>query len=128
MRHNGTTIVDGTNITKEERMRRIGMVLMTALCLGTAATAWGADGKALFVEKCAPCHGPKGEGTMTGPAQKGNPFIIKSKPAEIKQVIMEGRAAGAKKYPNIPIDMPKGLVSDPEADAIVKFMQGELQK
>lgn len=98
------------------------------LCVGAASVAFAADGAKLFSDKCAMCHGVKGEGTPTGPAQKGNPFLTKGKPADIKQVIMEGRAGAAKKYPNIPVDMPKGLVSDAEAEALVKFLQGDLQK
>jgi hypothetical protein len=61
-------------------------------------------------------------------AQKGDEFIVTAKPADVKRVIMEGRAGAAKEYPNIPVDMPKGLVSEAEADALVKFLQGELQK
>lgn len=97
-------------------------------CLAVSAPALAADGAKLFAEKCVACHGPKGEGTPTGPAQKGNPFITKGKPADIKKVLMEGRAGVAKKYPDILVGMPDGLVSATEADELVKFLQGEMQK
>ncbi|HLG22643.1 MAG TPA: c-type cytochrome, partial [Candidatus Manganitrophaceae bacterium] len=91
-------------------MKKMAPILTIAIYLGTAGTASAIDASKLYAEKCVPCHGPKGEGTPTGPAQKGNPFITKGKPAEVKKVIMEGRAGKDKKYPNIPVDMPKGLV------------------
>lgn len=63
-----------------------------------------------------------------GPPHKGNPFLTKGNPADIKTVIMEGRSGGAKKYPKFPEDMPKGLATSAEADDLVKFLQGDLQK
>jgi hypothetical protein len=53
---------------------------------------------------------------------------MNAKPADVKRVIMEGRSGAAKLYPNIPADMPKGLVSEAEADALVTFLQKDLQK
>lgn len=97
-------------------------------CFGVAAPSFAADGAKLFAERCAACHGPKGEGTLTGPAQRGNPFITKGKPADIKKVIMEGRVGVAKKYPDILVGMPDGLASATEADELVRFLQGELQQ
>lgn len=96
--------------------------------LGTATASFAIDAAKLFSDKCAVCHGAHGEGTATGPAQKGDEFIMGAKPAEVKRVIMEGRAGSAKLYPNIPVDMPKGLVSEAEADALVAFLKGDLQK
>lgn len=103
--------------------------LMVAIgCLGFGTEAVAVDAAKLFSEKCAVCHGPSGEGTATGPAQKGDEFIVSAAPADVKRVIMEGRSGAAKLYPQIPVDMPKGLVSEAEADALVKFLQGDLQK
>ena len=100
----------------------------TVLFLIVAQAGWAADGAKLYAEKCAACHGAKGEGGPTGPALKGNPFITQGKPADIKKVLMEGRQGADKKYPKIPVSMPKGLVSGGEADALVKYLQGDLQK
>jgi hypothetical protein len=41
---------------------------------------------------------------------------------------MMGRTEKEKKYPNIMIPMPTGLVSDTEADALVTYLKGDLQK
>ena len=109
-------------------MSRTWSLIVAVACLGIGTEALAVDAPKLFSEKCAVCHGAKGEGTPTGPAQKGDEFIVTAKPADVKRVIMEGRAGTAKLYPNIPVDMPKGLVSEAEADALVKFLQGDLQK
>jgi mono/diheme cytochrome c family protein len=104
--------------------------LLFAIAVGFRGdeTLFAADAVELYIEKCAPCHGASGEGTPTGPAHKGNPFITKGDPAEIKEVIMKGREGAAKKYPNIPVGMPGRLVSESEADLLVKYMKGDLQK
>lgn len=90
-----------------------------------------ADGAAMFTERCATCHGQKGEG-MRGmaPALKDNKFITERRAEDIKQVILEGRSAAAKKYSakDYPIDMPRSGLSDADADEVAKFLQGDLQK
>ena len=86
------------------------------------------DAAPLYGSKCAACHGPKGEGNSVGPALKGDPFITKGTPAEIKKVILMGRMEKDKKYPNFMTAMPGGLASEAEADALVAYLQGELQK
>jgi mono/diheme cytochrome c family protein len=85
------------------------------------------DAEKLFGQKCAVCHGAHGEGTQTGPAQKGDEFIMTAHPSALKHVIMEGRSGAMKEYTEIPVDMPKGLVSEAEADALVTFLQRDLQ-
>lgn len=109
-------------------MRIILGLLVIVAALVVPKITHAIDTVQLYGAKCAACHGPKGEGTPVGPPQKGNAFIAKGSPAEIKKVIMEGRAGKDKKYPNLMADMPKGLVSEAEADALVKFLQGDLQK
>jgi mono/diheme cytochrome c family protein len=109
-------------------MRRTWGVMVMSGCLGFGTEASAVDAEKLFSQKCAVCHGANGEGTATGPAQKGDEFIMTAKPAALKQVIMEGRSGAAKEYPTIPVDMPKGLVSEAEADALVRFLQGDLQE
>lgn len=97
-------------------------------CLRVWTEASAVDAEKLFRQRCAVCHGANGEGTATEPAQQGDDFIRNADPVDVKQVIMEGRFDAAKEYPNIPVDMPNGLVSSAEADALVKFLQGDLQK
>lgn len=105
---------------------RLKKVALVVALLGMAGT--GADGAALYAAKCASCHGAKGEGSAMAPPHKGNPFITKGNPADIKKVIMDGLSGGAKKYPKFPEDMPKGLVTSAEADGLVKFLQEDLQR
>ena len=38
-----------------------GLLLGVGL-LGTPSGSWAQDGKAIFSDKCVPCHGEKGEG------------------------------------------------------------------
>ncbi len=109
-------------------MSGVWRLMVVVGCLGIGTEASAVDAEKLFGEKCAVCHGATGEGTATGPAQKGDEFITTAKPADVKRVIMEGRSGAAKLYPDIPVDMPKGLVSNEEADALVKFLQEDLQK
>jgi mono/diheme cytochrome c family protein len=108
-------------------MRRTLSLVIAIGCLGLGTEASAVDAAKLFSQKCAVCHGANGEGTATGPAQKGDEFIMTAHPADLKHVIMEGRSGAAKEYPNIPVDMPKGLVSAAEADALVTFLQRDLQ-
>lgn len=108
-------------------MRKTSSLILAIGCLGIGTNAFAVDAEKLFGQKCAVCHGANGEGTATGPAQKGDEFIMTAKPSDVKRVIMEGRSDGAKEYRDIPVDMPKGLVSAAEADALVTFLQRDLQ-
>lgn len=102
------------------------VALVVSLAFAGTALAGGAD---IYKAKCVACHGQKGEGVKgLGPAHKGNKFITEGKPEDIKKVILEGRAGAAKKYKEFPLDMPKSGLSDADAEEVVKFMQGDLQK
>ena len=103
------------------------VIIMSGIFVTEAAIA--ADGTSLYNTKCAACHGPKGQG-MKGmaPALKGNELTTKGDVGDIKKVILEGRTGKAKKYKDMAIDMPKTPMSDTDVDALVKFLQGELQK
>ncbi|MBI3597813.1 MAG: cytochrome c [Nitrospirae bacterium] len=104
----------------------VGLVFSTTLVAPEISLAL--DGAKLYGAKCIACHGPKGEGTQVGPALKGDPFITQGTPAEIKKVILSGRTQKEKKYPNIANPMPDGLASEAEADALVVYLKGDLQK
>jgi mono/diheme cytochrome c family protein len=103
-----------------------GLALGAILC--GPRTAPAAEGAGLFQAKCIACHGPKGEGTPVGPALKGDPFIVKGTPDEIKKVVMMGRTDAEKKYPHFANSMPGGLATEAEADALVVYLKGDLQK
>jgi len=73
------------------------------------------------------CKGSRDQGD--GAFLKGNEFIINSKGGgDIKKVILEGRAGAAKRYKEFPAPMPPIPITGAEAEAVVKFIQGELQK
>lgn len=109
-------------------MRNILWLVALVVSFAFAGTALATDGAETFKAKCVACHGKAGEG-MKGmaPALKGNAFV-KGTAADVKKTFLEGRSGAAKKYKEFPIDMPKNPMSDADADALVKFLQGDLQK
>lgn len=109
-------------------MRILLIVWAVSVLFITVERAAAADGAVIYGAKCAACHGSKGEGSPVGPPQKGSAFIKNSSAAEIKKVIMEGRSGDKKKFPDMMADMPKGLVSEAEAEALVVFLKGPMQK
>ena len=104
----------------------IGLIFSSTLSIPAVSIA--VEGAQLFSSKCVACHGAKGKGTQVGPALKGDPFVVQGDTNEIKKVIMMGRTEKEKKYPNITVPMPSGLASEAEADALVIYLKGDLQK
>ncbi len=110
-------------------MRNILWLAALVVCFAYTSPAAAFDAAATWKTKCAICHGEKGEGKKgMGPAQKGNKFLTEGKPEDIKKTILEGRAGADKKYKEFPAPMPKSGLSDADADDMVKFLQGDLQK
>ena len=111
-------------------MSNILWMIVIGIYLASVGTGLAQDGEAIYKAKCAVCHGAKGEGVKgMGPSFKGNKFIINSKDGvDIKKVILEGRAETAKRYKEFPAPMPLTPMTEAEAEAVVKFLQGELQK
>ncbi|HTN43469.1 MAG TPA: cytochrome c [Nitrospiria bacterium] len=110
---------------------RVELVLVGVVFSATLLTpeiSLGLEGAKVFADKCIACHGSKGEGTQVGPALKGDPFVIEGTAAEIKHVITSGRTQEEKKYPKIVTPMPGGLASADEADALIIYLKGDLQK
>lgn len=101
-------------------MRRFFLASVTmAAALGLSATAFAADGGAIFKSKCAACHGPDGAGTAMAPAFKGNQFIKDSPEGDIANVIKNGRNGAEKKYKQFAIGMPKQTLNDDEVKAVI---------
>jgi len=104
-------------------MPNILWMIVIGIYLASVGTGLAQDGESIYKARCALCHGAKGQGI------KGMEFIINSKGGgDIKKVILEGRAGAAKRYKEFPAPMPPIPITGAEAEAVVKFIQGELQK
>jgi len=102
--------------------------LLGILLLGRTLVAT-ADGAATFQEKCATCHGDKGQGIEgLAPPLKGNTFVTSASAADLKSHIVNGRTGKNRRYPKIPGGMPGVLMPEPELEALVKYVTGDLQK
>jgi len=92
------------------------------------------DAAANYTLRCSHCHGSNGQGTRAtlpslGPALKGNPFIVNGSPAAIKNVIRKGRQGQKRLYDDTYPNMPSfGFEVVPDADALVAYLKGDLQK
>ncbi|MBI3354498.1 MAG: cytochrome c [Nitrospirae bacterium] len=109
-------------------MRKIFWLLVVVIVIVFAGSAFAADGKSIFTNICAACHGQKGEGSPIAPALKGNAFVKDSDIAAIKQVILKGRSGKDRKHPNFPADMPAQALSDGDAEAVANYEKNDLQK
>ena len=87
-----------------------------------------------FRLRCATCHGQNGEGTkkdwpQTGPALKGNPFVINAPPVAIARVIRKGREGRERLYHDTYPNMPAfGVEMLPNLEAMIEFLKTDLQK
>ncbi len=96
-----------------------------------AEDRWAAD---LYMLRCATCHGADGMGTKnvvpaTGPALKGNPFVVNGSENALRNVIRKGRSGSRRlyndTYPNMP-GFGGEAVSDP--DRLARWLKEDLQK
>lgn len=117
-------------------VRHFIAVSVSALaCAFPLAASADFDAAGYYELRCATCHGDKGQGTRnwgvppTGPALKGNPFVVNGSPAAIRTVIRKGRQGERRlyddAYPNMPAFGP-GLV--PDVDALVAYLKGPMQQ
>lgn len=88
-----------------------------------SGTAMATDGASIYASKCVLCHGAGGAGTAMAPKLAGSDFI-KGDAAAIKNVITNGVEKDAKKYKDIPMNMPKVALSDAELEAVVAYLKG----
>lgn len=100
-------------------MKRFILMGVLALGMAVSGTAIAADGAGIYKAKCAPCHGPDGQGTAMAPAFKGNEFIKKSDDATITATIKNGRAGAEKHYKQFAMAMPKQTLNDDEVKAVI---------
>jgi cytochrome c oxidase cbb3-type subunit 3 len=112
------------------RMQALGMGILGVAALAAAAPAF-ADGGDVFRTNCASCHGKDGKGQpYIAPALKGDAFVTGSKAEDIQATIENGRSGDQKHYKDIKVAMPawKGKLSDADIQAVIAFLQGDLQK
>jgi mono/diheme cytochrome c family protein len=86
----------------------IKYILTAVLTVSFAATAF-ADGGATYADKCADCHGDKGQGMGS---KLKNP-IAGSKADVTKKAVLEGKGK-----------MKKIALSAGDADEVAKFVEG----
>jgi cytochrome c len=98
-------------------MKRIALALAT---FALVATAHAEDGKALFAQKCASCHGQDGKG-KTKMGEKLGVKDLTALPAstDVKATIENGKPPKMTPY--------KGKLSDAEIDAIATYVKGGLK-
>jgi mono/diheme cytochrome c family protein len=92
-------------------------------------------GKELFYVHCSTCHGPVGQGTKgvqqpaTGPALKGNQFIISAPEAMIWDVIRHGRTGARRHYDDAFPDMPSfDATRIEDLRPLIAYLKGNMQK
>jgi mono/diheme cytochrome c family protein len=84
--------------------------------------------------RCSTCHGTDGEGLVhnwpqTGPALKGNPFVMNAPASAIIRVIRKGRTGRQRLYHDTYPNMPAfGIEALPHVEELVAFLKGDLQK
>lgn len=92
------------------------------------------QGRAMFLARCSTCHGPDGQGTKgieipaTGPALKGDPFIIAAPDAVIAEVIRHGRTGAKRLYDDTFPDMPSfDATKIPDLRPLIAYLKGDMQ-
>lgn len=90
---------------------KIGIV--AAFLLFTAA-ALGADGKKLFRERCAGCHGSDARGSGSGPGLAGNPRLSGQSVEQLRGVVERGVPGSG---------MPAFDLPPEELDAIASYVR-----
>jgi mono/diheme cytochrome c family protein len=103
-------------------MARVALWLsFTGGLILAAAPAAAADGKALFRQQCAICHGPDGKGQTAMGRKLNIPDLTKTKgdEAAIAKVIEDGKPPNMFAY--------KGRLTPEEIEALARFVKGGLK-
>ena len=77
--------------------------------------AWAADGKEIFLDRCASCHGRDARGTGQGPGLSGSPRLSGQSVEQIRETVMRG-VPGA--------GMPAFDLPDWDLDAVATYVRG----
>jgi mono/diheme cytochrome c family protein len=108
---------------------RFGVLCLSSLLLVAGVSASAAGGAATFQEKCAFCHGDNGQGIQgLAPPLKGSSFVASASEAQLKSQILNGRTGKDRRYRDIPGGMPGVFMPASEMEALVKYVQGDLQR
>jgi len=92
-------------------------------------------GRAVYQARCETCHGLNGRGTKgyeipaTGPALKGNPFVISAPETAIAEVIRKGRTGARRLYNDTFADMPSfdgTRIAD--LRPLLAYLKGDMQQ
>ena len=75
----------------------------------------GADGKKLYRDRCAPCHGNDARGGGQGPGLEGNPRLSGKTAAQLREVVRQGSPGAGMPAFDLPAD---------ELDAIAAYVRG----
>jgi cytochrome c6 len=91
-----------------------------SLCLLLAAPALAAEGKEIFAQKCAACHGPDGKGkTKMGEKLGVKDLTALDSSVDVQKTIEEGKPPKMTAY--------KGKLSDDEIKAVAAYVKGGLK-
>ena len=84
------------------------------------------QGKQLFADHCAACHGENGEGIKGAyPALAGNRLVTMNSPANLLRIIQRGGFAPATAGMPRPFGMPPfaGLLDDPQMASLASYLR-----
>jgi mono/diheme cytochrome c family protein len=95
----------------------LGLVLSAAALAQIAPPAPPLDGKALFQEKCAMCHGPTGMGTGLL-KRRVQPAMLEQRTDLAADYVVAAARTGIGNMPAI----PRGEVSDAQLKAIAAYL------
>jgi cbb3-type cytochrome c oxidase subunit III len=98
-------------------MKSIVTVIVVFFAVGLAAPAHAEDGKALFAQKCASCHGPDGKGQTPMGKKLVVPDLTKVKDSEaaIAGIIENGKPPKMLAY--------KGKLTPEQVQALAKYVK-----
>ena len=97
-------------------MKKICILVAVAFLTTAAMSLWAqADGAALFGEKCAMCHGAKGEGNKDSgmPAAKGTEMTVE----KLAAMLLKGDSEKAI-HSN-----PMGQLNEEQSKAVAEFVK-----
>jgi mono/diheme cytochrome c family protein len=107
-------------------MLKAALVTAFVLCFALTPTLSEAGGAEVYRNACAMCHGQLGEGVSglaTGPAIKGNGYIINSDEESLEEFILEGRSGKAKRHKELLLPMLPQELTNGEVKAVIAYIK-----